>query len=102
MLDPTKGWFSAQEITEAKRQGIEPRKGGILVPTSIFEKRATQTTTTNAATVPDDYRADQFIGLLRNSLIVKSLGARVLTGLRGDTARTRPVTKMEPACAAIP
>ena len=70
---------------EAKRQGIEPRKGGILVPTSIFEKRATQTTTTNAATVPDDYRADEFVGLLRNSLIVKSLGARVLTGLRGDT-----------------
>jgi len=35
--------------------------------------------------VPDDYRADQFIGLLRNSLIVRSLGARVLTGLKGDT-----------------
>ena len=70
---------------EAKRQGIEPRKGGILVPTSIFEKRATATTTTNAAITPDDFRADQFVGLLRNSLIVKSLGARVLTGLRGDT-----------------
>lgn len=70
---------------EAKRQGIEAKKGGILVPTSIFEKRATQTTATSAAIVPDDYKADQFIGLLRNSLIVKSLGARVLTGLRGDT-----------------
>lgn len=70
---------------EAKRQGIEARNGGVLVPTSIFEKRATQTTTSSAAIVPDDYKADQFIGLLRNSLIVKSLGARVLTGLRGDT-----------------
>ena len=70
---------------EAKRQGIEARNGGILVPTSIFEKRATMTTTGAAAVVPDDYRADQFIGLLRNSMIVKSLGARVLTGLRGDT-----------------
>lgn len=70
---------------EAKRNGIEAKKGGILVPTSLFEKRATQTTTTQASIVPDDFRADQFIGLLRNSLIVKSLGARVLTGLRGDT-----------------
>lgn len=70
---------------EAKRMGIEPSKGGILVPTSIFEKRATQTTTSSAAIVPDDHKASEFIGLLRNSLIVKSLGARVLTGLRGDT-----------------
>ena len=70
---------------EAKRNGIEAKKGGILVPTSLFEKRATQTTTTQASIVPDDFKADQFIGLLRNSLIVKSLGARVLTGLRGDT-----------------
>lgn len=70
---------------EAKRQGIEARNGGLLVPTSIFEKRATQTTTTNAAVAPDDFRADQFVGLLRNSMIVRQLGARVLTGLRGDT-----------------
>lgn len=70
---------------EAKRMGVEAKQGGILVPTSIFEKRATQTTTTNAAVAPDDFRPDQFIGLLRNSMIVKSLGARVLPGLRGDT-----------------
>lgn len=75
----------AEYQQEAKRRGIQARSGGILVPTSIFEKRATQTTATSTAIVPDDYRADQFIGLLRNSLIVKSLGARVLTGLRGDT-----------------
>lgn len=75
----------AEFQSEAKRQGLTARNGGILVPTSIFEKRATMTTTGAAAVVPDDYRADQFIGLLRNSLIVRSLGARVLTGLRGDT-----------------
>ena len=69
---------------EAKRQGIEPKKGGLLVPASIFEKRATQTTTTADKIVPDDYKASEFIGLLRNSLIVRSLGARVLSGLRGD------------------
>ncbi len=75
----------AEFQSEAKRQGLTARNGGILVPTSIFEKRATMTTTGAAAVVPDDYRADQFIGLLRNSMIVRSLGARVLTGLRGDT-----------------
>ena len=75
----------AEFQAEAKRQGLTARNGGILVPTSIFEKRTTMTTTGAAAVVPDDYRADQFIGLLRNSMIVRSLGARVLTGLRGDT-----------------
>ena len=43
---------------EAKRNGIEAKKGGILVPTSLFEKRATQTTTTQASIVPDDFKAD--------------------------------------------
>ena len=75
----------AEFQSEAKRQGLTARNGGILVPTSIFEKRVTMTTTGAAAVVPDDYRADQFIGLLRNSLIVRQLGARVLSGLRGDT-----------------
>lgn len=75
----------AEFQAEAKRNGMEPKKGGILVPTSLFEKRATMTTGTNPAVTPDDFRPDQFIGLLRNSMIVKSLGARVLTGLRGDT-----------------
>lgn len=75
----------AEFQAEAKRQGLTARNGGILVPTSIFEKRTTMTTTGAAAVVPDDYRADQFIGLLRNSLIVRQLGARVLSGLRGDT-----------------
>ncbi len=75
----------AEFQSEAKRNGITARHGGILVPTSIFEKRATMTTTSAAAVAPDDFRADQFIGLLRNSLIVRQLGARVLTGLRGDT-----------------
>ncbi len=75
----------AEFQAESKRNGIEARSGGILVPTSIFEKRATMTTTGAAAVVPDDFKATEFIGLLRNSLIVRSLGARVLTGLRGDT-----------------
>lgn len=80
----------AEYAQEAKRQGREAR--GILVPQSIFEKRVAQTTTTAAGIVPDDFRADQFVGLLRNALIVKSLGARVLPNLRGDVTIPRQAT----------
>lgn len=74
----------AEFQSEAKRQGVTAKHGGVLVPSSIFETRATMTTATNAAITPDNYRPDQFVGLLRNSVIVKSLGARVLTGCSGD------------------
>ena len=69
---------------EQRNLGVTARRGGVLVPSSIFEQRATQTTTSQGSVVPDDYRADQFIGLLRNAMVMRSLGARVLTGLRGD------------------
>lgn len=65
---------------------------GVAVPQSIFEKRAAQTTTTAATIAPDDFRADQFIGLLRNAMVVKSLGARVLPNLRGDVVVPRQAT----------
>ncbi|WP_292935528.1 phage major capsid protein [Noviherbaspirillum sp.] len=65
---------------------------GVAVPMSIFEKRAAQTTTTAAGIVPEDFRGDQFVGLLRNALVVKSLGARVLPNLRGDTVIPRQKT----------
>ncbi len=70
---------------EMKRQGITARHGGILVPNTVFEKRTTMDTTGAAKITPDDYRGDQFIGLFRNAMVMRSLGARVLSGLRGDT-----------------
>lgn len=74
----------AEYNQERARQGVTARRGGVLVPSSLFEKRTTQDTTTQSKIVPDDYRADQFIGLFRNSMVMRSLGARVLSGLRGD------------------
>ena len=74
---------------EMARQGVAPSRGGILVPSSLFEQRTTQTTSTASTIVPDDYRADQFIGLLRNAMVMRSLGARVLSGLRGDVVIPR-------------
>lgn len=67
---------------EQRNQGVQAR--GVLVPASLFEKRAANTTITADGIVPEDFRADQFIGLLRNSAIVRSLGARTLSGLRGN------------------
>lgn len=76
---------------EQKRNGIQAR--GILVPTSLFnETRAVQTTTTAAGIAPEDFRPDQFVGLLRNSMVVRSLGARVLPNLRGDVVIPRQAT----------
>jgi HK97 family phage major capsid protein len=76
--------------TEMARAGVTPHHGGILVPSSLFnEQRTTQLTTTNPAIVPEDNRPDQLVGLLRNAMVMRGLGARVLSGLRGDTVIPR-------------
>lgn len=80
----------AEYNQEQKRQGVQAK--GVLIPASLFEQRAAQTTTTAAGIVPDDFRADQFVGLFRNSMVVRSLGARVLPNLRGDVVIPRQAT----------
>lgn len=80
----------AEYNQEQKRNGTQSK--GVLIPQSLFEKRAAQTTTTAAGIVPEDFRADQFVGLLRNAMLVKSLGARVLPNLHGDTVLPRQAT----------
>ena len=73
---------------------VERRTGqkGVFVPLSAFEQRAAQTTVTAAGIVPVDFRPDLFIGPLRNSLVVQSLGARVLSGLVGNVVIPRQKT----------
>lgn len=73
---------------------------GVAVPMSLFEQRAAQTTTTAAGIVPKDFRPDQFVGLLRNAMVVKSLGARVLPNLRGDAVIPRQKTSSTAAWLA--
>ena len=80
----------AEYNAEQKRQGVQAK--GVLIPASLFEQRAAQTTTTAAGIVPEDFRPDQFVGLLRNSMVVRSLGARVLPNLRGDVVIPRQAT----------
>ena len=80
----------AEYNAEQKRQGVQAK--GVLIPASLFEQRAAQTTTTAAGIVPEDYKASEFVGLLRNSMVVRSLGARVLPNLRGDVVIPRQAT----------
>lgn len=80
----------AEYNQEQKRQGVQAK--GVLIPHSLFEQRAAQTTTTAAGIVPEDFKASEFVGLLRNSMVVRSLGARVLPNLRGDVVIPRQAT----------
>ena len=80
---------AAAEFAQETERRTGKKAQGFYVPMAAFdarpiEQRDAQTTTTAAGIVPDDFRADQFIGPLRNALVMRSLGARVLTGLRGD------------------
>jgi HK97 family phage major capsid protein len=81
-------------VAEYSRE-VEQRTGqkGVFVPMSAFESRA-QTTTTAAGIVPPDFKQELFVGPLRNSLVMRSLGARVLTGLRGDVVIPKHKTSM--------
>lgn len=74
---------------EQKRQGVQAK--GVLIPHSLFEQRA-QTTTTAAGIVPPDFRPEELVGLLQNSMVVRSLGARLLPNLRGDVVIPRQAT----------
>ena len=77
---------AAQGAVAEYSQEVERRTGqkGVFVPLSAFESRAAQTTTTAAGIVPTDFRPDLFVAPLRNSLVMRTLGARVLTGLVGN------------------
>lgn len=56
---------------------------GVFVPMSALEKRVS-TTQTAPELVPTEFKADQFIQPLRNRLLARKLGVRVLSGLRGN------------------
>jgi HK97 family phage major capsid protein len=80
---------AAAEFAQETERRTGKKAQGFYVPMAAFdtrpvEQRDAQTTTTAAGVVHDDFRPDQFIGPLRNALVLRSLGARVLTGLRGD------------------
>lgn len=56
---------------------------GVFVPMSALERRV-NTTGSAPELVPTDHRADQYIQPLRNRLLARKLGVRVLSGLHGN------------------
>lgn len=75
----------AEMHAELERRHGPAKNGGILVPLSAFERRA-NTTTSAGELVGTVHRADQYIGPLRNSLLVQRLGVRTLSGLTGNVS----------------
>jgi hypothetical protein len=82
-------------------QEAERRNGrkaeGVYVPLAAFEKRGTvNTTTTGNDLVGVDHRASEYIGPLRNNLLARKLGVRVLSGLKWqcvDSEATPPAQR---------
>jgi HK97 family phage major capsid protein len=72
---------------ELERRAGRPSQG-MLVPTKVFEKRIVTTVTPaggpGANVIATDWRGDQFIDRLRETMAVRRLGARVLSGLVGN------------------
>lgn len=74
----------AEYAKEAERR-TGRKAEGIFVPMSAFEQRGTvNTTTTGNDLVGTDHRPDQYIGPMRNALLARKLGVRVLSGLQGN------------------
>ena len=76
----------AEVHAELERRHGKAKHGGILVPLSALERRAPNTTATAPELVGTDHRADQYIGPLRDSILVQRLGVRTLSGLVGNVS----------------
>ncbi len=74
----------AEYTREAERRSGRKAEGA-FIPMAALETRV-NTTTSAAELVGTDHRADQYISPLRNALLARRLGVRVLSGLRGNVS----------------
>jgi len=89
----TRDWSDAgfeREVSRATvdKLGLQPR-GDFVVPYDVMVASRTLTAGTAGAggeLVATDHLAGSFIELLRNRMVVRQLGARVLDGLTGDVS----------------
>ena len=70
-------------------QEAERRSGrkaeGVFIPMQALEQRVNNTTSAPEI-VGEQHRPQDYIGALRNKLLARKLGVRVLTGLQGDVS----------------
>ena len=90
VLDVLRASMEGRSLTGAAaeyHQEAERRTGrkaqGFFVPMAAIEQRV-NTTTSASEIVPTVHRPDLYIGALREKLVARSLGVRVLTGLSGN------------------
>lgn len=68
-----------------KRYGKSPR--GFYVPTDIFKRDILTSSPANGSNlVPEDLLAGEFVDALRSNLVIAQMGARMMSGLKGDVA----------------
>lgn len=66
-----------------RRTGRKPQ--GVFLPMAALEKRV-GTAANSGEIVPTDHRADLYISPLRNALLARRLGVRILSGLSGNVS----------------
>jgi HK97 family phage major capsid protein len=76
------------EVSEEIARNTGKAARGFYVPMSMFAKRDILTTSpaNGSNIIAEDYMAGEFIDALRANLVIGSLGARMMTGLKGDVA----------------
>jgi len=74
---------AAAEYSQEAERRTGRKAQGAFVPLALLEQRA-NTTSSASEIVPTVHRADQYIGPLREALVARRMGVRVLTGLRGN------------------
>lgn len=73
----------SQEL--AKRYGKDPR--GFYVPTDIFKRDILTSSPANGSNlVPEEWLGSEFVDALRANVVVMGMGARMISGLKGDVA----------------
>lgn len=92
VLDVLRAGMEGRSLTGAAaeyHQEAERRTGrkaqGFFVPMAAIEQRV-NTTGSASEIVPTIHRPDLYIGALREKLVARTLGVRVLTGLSGNLA----------------
>lgn len=87
-------WKGAEfelEVSNTLSEKFNRSTNGFFVPTDVLflETRDAMTTVANAAVIETSVPAGSFIDALRNKLVIKRLGAQVLSGLSGNLAIPR-------------
>jgi len=79
--------FELEVCAETAKRFKGQKIDGALIPTDVLSRAVT--TTVAASTIQTDVLAQSFIDLLRNRMVVRSLGATVLGGLDGNISIPR-------------